>query len=95
MEPVEAAAREGYRLLLRYDDGVCGEVDLSHLVGRGVFAAWNDPSFFQSARLTPHGSVAWGDDEEIELCTDALYLQLTGKTVEEAMPSARRLTVNA
>lgn len=90
MEPLEAAARENYRLWLRYDDGACGEVDLSCLVGQGVFAAWSDPAFYQTARLTPHGSVAWGEDGQIELCADALYLQLTGKSVEDAMPGALR-----
>ena len=95
MEPLEAVARENYRLWLRYGDGACGEVDLSCLVGQGVFAAWSDPVFYQTARLTPHGSVAWGEDGQVELCADALYLQLTGKSVEEAMPGARSLPVNA
>ena len=53
------------------------------------------PAFYQTARLTPHGSVAWGEDDRIELCADALYLQLTGKYVEEAMPGARKIAVNA
>lgn len=91
MEPLEASARENCRLWLRYDDGACGEVDLSHLVGQGVFAAWSDPAFYQTARLTSHGSVAWGEDDRIELCADALYLQLTGKSVEDAMPGAPRI----
>lgn len=90
MEPLEAAARENHRLWLRYDDGACDEVDLSCLVGQGVFAAWSDPAFHLTARLTPHGSVAWGEDGQVELCADALYLQLTGKSVEEAMPGALR-----
>ena len=63
---------------------------MSCLVGQGVFAAWSDPAFHQTARLTPHGSVAWGEDGQVELCADALYLQLTGKSVEESMPGARR-----
>ena len=42
IRPIEAAAREGFRLWLRYDDGASGEVDLSDLAGRGVFAAWID-----------------------------------------------------
>ena len=29
--------RAGYKLYLEYDDGVTGEADLSHLVGKGVF----------------------------------------------------------
>ena len=33
---------KGYHLELAFDDGVCGVVDLSELVGRGVFALWGD-----------------------------------------------------
>ena len=72
MEPLEASARENYRLWLRYDDGACGEVDLSHLVGQGVFAAWSDPAFYQTATAPfgrgdgkPPGGVGRGDGESI------------------------------
>ena len=79
--------REGYRIWLRYDDGASGEVDLSHLAGQGVFAAWKDRAFFESVRVTDYGAVAWG--EEIDLCPDKLYMDLTGKKVEDLMPGFR------
>ena len=85
---LDAKALDGCRLRLRYDDGASGEVDMSALVGQGVFAAWGDPAFFASARLTPDGAVVWGDDERIDACPDALYMRLTGKTPEELMPAA-------
>jgi len=81
---LEIAPRPEYRLWLRYADGNEGEVDLSHLVGVGVFSAWDEPGVFDRARIGPSGDVRWGD--EIELCPDALYLQLTRKSVEEAFP---------
>ncbi len=87
---LEAEAREGCRLWLRYADGASGEVDLSSLAGQGVFAAWNDRNFFATARLAPEGAVVWGDDERIDACPDALYMRLTGKTPEELMPAARK-----
>ena len=93
IRPTEVKASEGYRLWLRYSDGSVGEVDLSHLVGIGVFTAWNDPGCFEEVHIAPHGAIAWDDD--IELCPDALYLALTGKSVEEAMPGVRALTENA
>ena len=77
------APRADSRIWLRFSDGAAGEVDLSPLVGTGVFRAWADPSFFQSARLED-GAVIWGD--ELALCSDALYLQLTGKSVGDIMP---------
>ena len=89
----EVEARERRRIWLRYSDGATGEVDLSHLNGRGVFAAWNDADCFGTVRIASHGAIAWGDD--LELCPDALYLALTGRSVEEIMPGARALAENA
>ena len=75
---VEVRALEPYRIWLRYDDGVEGELDLSYLAGDGVFAAWEDHSFFSDVRLGSCGSIVWGDD--LDLCGDALYLEITGMT---------------
>ena len=93
IRPTAVEPREGYRIWLRYSDGVTGEVDLSGLVGRGVFAAWQDRRFFESVRLIEGGAVAWGED--IDLCPDALYLEITGKTVAEIMPEAPVVVGNA
>lgn len=81
IRPTDVAALEDYRIWIRYSDGSAGEVDLAHLAGRGVFAAWNDPQCFKEVCLGPAGAVAWGQD--IELCPDALYMELTGKSLED------------
>ena len=81
IHPMEVEAREGYRIWLRYSDGVEGEIDLSDLAGKGVFAAWNEPGYFEKVHIDDSGAVAW--DADLELCPDALYLELTGKTFEE------------
>lgn len=91
--PTAVEAREGFRVWLRYEDGAEGEVDLARLAGRGVFAAWDDRAFFEAVRVTPHRAVAWGDD--IELCADALYIELTGKPVEDVLPGIRALAPSA
>ena len=93
IRPTEVQARGGYRLWLQYSDGSAGEVDLSHLVGRGVFTAWKDLERFDLVYIAPHGAIAWDDD--LELCSDALYLELTGKSLQEVMPGVRTLTQNA
>ena len=31
--------------------------------------------------------IKWGGSDELELCTDTFYLQLTGKTYNELIPS--------
>ena len=58
IRPTAVQARERYRLWLQYADGSTGEVDLSHLVGNGVFIAWEDPERFEQVRIAPHGAIA-------------------------------------
>ncbi|EAR22110.1 DUF2442 domain-containing protein [Nitrococcus mobilis] len=93
IRPADVEARDGYRIWLRYSDGTMGEIDLSHLAGRGVFKAWNKRAFFETVHVSEVGAIAWGED--LELCPDALYMQLTGKSVEEVMPGARTLIADA
>lgn len=69
--------RNGFRIWLRFDDDVEGELDLSDLAGRGVFAAWSDRDFFESVSLGPDRGITWPGD--LDLCADSLYLDLTGK----------------
>lgn len=85
VRPVDVRALAPHRIWLRYEDGVEGEVDLSHLAGDGVFAAWSDPSFFADVRLGSGTSIVWGDD--LDLCGDALYMEITGMTPEEMFPT--------
>lgn len=74
---VEAEAREDYRLWVRYEDGAEGEVDLSNLVGKGVFERWEDPAEFQKVSIDPDtDTVAWPGG--IDLCPDSLYDDLVG-----------------
>ena len=93
IRPTEVEPRDGYRTWLRYQDGTMGEIDLSHLAGRGVFKAWNERDCFETVRIAPAGGIAWGDD--VELCPDALYMQLTGKAVKDVMPTTRVLAADA
>jgi hypothetical protein len=90
---VEVKVLPGYRLWLRYADGVEGEVDMSDLAGRGVFEAWNDRLFFENVRIGETGAPVWGSD--IELCSDALYLRLTGKAAEDMFPKLKTIEVHA
>lgn len=81
---IEVKAREGYRIWLRYSDGAAGEVDLAHLAGRGVFKAWLDREFFEDVFIGEGGEVSWRD--ELDLDPFQLYMDITGKTVEELFP---------
>ena len=90
---IEVKALPDYRLWVRYDDGAEGEVDLSHLAGRGVFAAWDDYKVFESVHISSSGAPSWNDD--IDICPDALYLQVTGKTAEQVFPKLKTTSIDA
>jgi hypothetical protein len=75
---VDAIPLPGYRLRIRFTDGAQGEVDLSHLVGRGVFAAWRYPGEFEKVSVDPQSqTVCWPGG--IDLDPDVLYANATGK----------------
>ncbi|GAB4411908.1 MAG: hypothetical protein OHK0032_07870 [Thermodesulfovibrionales bacterium] len=74
---VEVKPLENYRLWLRFSDGVEGTVDLSGLVGKGVFSSWQDLNFFNSVYIDPEShTVTWQGG--IDLCPDTLYAKLLG-----------------
>lgn len=81
------------RLKLRFDDGVEGVVDLSNLVGQGVFAAWQDVDHFRRVRIGEFGELVW--EGEIDLCPDALYLEVAGLTVQQLFPGWKQERVHA
>lgn len=85
--PVILKALPNYRIWIRYSDGAEGEVDLSHLAGHGVFKLWDSYGNFERAYISDAGAIAWS--EVVEICPDAIYLRLTGKSVEELFPELR------
>jgi hypothetical protein len=87
MRITQAKPLSGFRLQLHFDSGDTGVVDLSSLSGRGVFVAWQTPGVFEHVAITEDGAVEWPG--EIDLCPDALYLQMTGKSAEEVFPKLR------
>ncbi|NOX63868.1 MAG: DUF2442 domain-containing protein [Chloroflexi bacterium] len=90
-KPIEVRPLEGYRLWIKYSDGVEGEVDLRDLVGKGVFSLWSDYDEFKKVYIGSGGEIAWG--EGIDLCPDALYMRITGKKPEEIFPKLKELLV--
>lgn len=91
--PIEVKALPNYRLWIAYADGIQGIVDLGHLVGRGVFRLWEDPQAFDQVYIGSEGQIAWSD--EIDLCPDALYIEITSKTPEELFPRLKAETTYA
>lgn len=91
--PTAVEPREDYKIWLRYEDGVEGEVDLSDIPRTGIFEAWNDVSFFESVHISEFDSIAWSEDAE--LCPNALYIEITGIPIEELMPAVKGLSTHA
>ncbi len=91
--PVSVQALPDYRIHLKYDDGMEGDIDLAEFVGKGPFVDWNDPAFFKRVEIGPHREIRWSD--EIELCPDALYMQITGMTPAQYFAQASQETVHA
>jgi hypothetical protein len=91
--PAQVRALPNYKLWVRYSDGVEGEVDLGHLVGKGVFALWDDYSAFEQVYIGSEGQIAWSDT--IDICPDAVYMTITGKAPEQLFPNLAMETVRA
>ena|SRR5437763_12134228 len=63
----------GHRLVVRFADGLQGQVDVSRLIlgeNSGVFEQLRDPDAFARVRID-HGAVTWPGD--LDLAPDAMY----------------------
>jgi hypothetical protein len=80
--PVEVRAENRYKIRVLFSDGISGEIDLSELAGKGIFNKWNTVSPFEQVYIDPVShAIAW--DDELEIDSDTLYLQLIGKTFDQ------------
>lgn len=76
---VDVRPLDGYRLWLRFEDGVEGVVDVAQLVPfTGVFAALRDRSQFAAVRVHPElGTIYWPGGADLD--PDVLYARVTGQ----------------
>lgn len=77
---VAAEARADFKVWVRFEDGLEGEVDLSDLAGRGVFKRWTDnPSeFAQVAVDSESGTLVWPGG--LDVAPDRLYRDVAHST---------------
>lgn len=72
-------ALEAYKLLLSFEDGVTGKVDLSEKIGKGVFQALENIENFKQVKISSDKrSLQWLNG--IDLCADSLYLKIRNTT---------------
>lgn len=86
MDVVDVEPRGDYRLWLRFQDGVEGEVDLGpELTFQGVFASLRDPAYFARVRVNPDlGTICWPNDADWDPVV--LYSLLTKRPIETLLP---------
>jgi hypothetical protein len=80
---VEVKPLTEYRLYLRFEDGVSGEVDIAQLVSfTGVFAPLRDRDYFVQVRVNPDiGTICWPNEADID--PDVLYALVTGTPIPD------------
>jgi len=68
MDVVQVEVLEPYRLRLRFEDGLIGEVDVARLVRfEGVFEALQAPVIFATVRVDPElGTIVWPNGADLD-----------------------------
>jgi hypothetical protein len=67
------------RVWVRFADGVQGQIDLSGLIGQGVFRPLLDPATFTRVAIDEFGVVCWPDGPD--LAPDAMHAALSADGV--------------
>lgn len=82
---VDARHATGYRIWLRFDDGVEAEVDLEPVLSfEGVFAPLRDPQAFAELRVDPAlGTICWPNQADLDPVV--LYALATHRPVDEVL----------
>ena len=87
---IEVRPLGGYRLYLRFEDGLAGELDFANrLRFEGVFAPLKDPAVFAQVRIDPAlGTLVWPNGADLD--PDVLYAELSGTPVGVPRAPTRR-----
>jgi hypothetical protein len=93
---VEVEPTRDYRLRLRFEDGVEGEVNLAEMVRfEGVFAPLKDRSEFLKVAVNPElGTICWPNGADLD--PDVLYAKVTGEEISVSpQQESRNITVGS
>lgn len=84
----EAKPLDGYRVYLRFADGLAADVDLSYLVGVGpVFEPLRDLDYFRRLEIDECGvTIAWPN--EADIAPDTLYDHVQRAVYEQRREAA-------
>jgi hypothetical protein len=81
VDVVDARPLGGYRVHLRFEDGVEADLDLGELIRfEGVFAPLREPARFAELRVNSElGTICWPGGADLD--PDVLYAIATGKPI--------------
>lgn len=76
-------ALEGFQLMLYFEDGVAGTVDVADLIEfTGVFKLLRERDYFVQVRVNPDiGTICWPNGADID--PDVLYHLVTGTPIPD------------
>ena len=76
---IDVNLRDGYRVFLRFDDGLQGELDLEPLLSPfdGVFEPLRDQARFREIFIDSGGTIAWPNGADI--APETLYSLVSGR----------------
>jgi len=80
MKAIEVNAISDYQIKVAFEDDVCGVVDLSYLMNKGIFRELRDPILFAKVYTTGE-AIAWSDDLEIDALN--VYAKIVKKDPSE------------
>lgn len=79
----------GYRLWIRFEDGVEGEMDCERVLAfTGVFAALLDLAYFAQVRINPDlGTICWPNNADLDPVV--LYALVTNQPIPDYADTER------
>ncbi len=80
---------DGYQLLLRFEDGSEGVVDISQLIQfSGIFTPLQDRAYFAQVQIHPElGTIAWPNGADLD--PDVLYAIIVKSPIPDYSRAAR------
>ncbi len=75
---IEVKPLEKFKIAVKFEDGIKGIVDISNLIGKGVFSSIKDPNQFKKVRIDYEThTICWPNG--IDLCPDSIYEEIKMK----------------
>ena len=86
---IEVKPLGGYRIHLRFEDGVEGELDLGQVIDfEGIFSPLRDEKEFAKVRVNPEiGTIVWPNGADLD--PDILYAAISGTPIPGTAPVDR------